>query len=341
MILGTLMLGAIIRSMIKRGLIPPWILARAGMLGINRRNRKYIGQYNPRSLFPLVDDKLKTRSMLSDAGIPMADLIGVIDTQSQVKDIVDLVEGHQGFAIKPAKGSGGKGILIVTHKDGDHWVKASGVRIRREDLVRHVSNILSGLYSLGGATDVALVESLIHQATHFNDYTVEGVPDIRVIVCRGYPAMAMVRLSTHASDGKANLHQGAVGVGIDIATGTALAAVQYGRPLGHHPDTNQPLDALTIPDWEALLVMAAKCYDVTGLGYLGIDIVVDRDRGPLLLELNARPGLAIQLANNTGLLPRLRRLDSLSVVDTRLTPETRVRRSREWFADQSVFDQAI
>lgn len=332
---------ATIRAAMMNGLIAPWTLSQAGMLGINRRNRKYIGQYNPRSLFPLVDDKRKTRTTLSEAGIPMADLIGVIDEQSQVKRIADLVDGHQGFAIKPAKGSGGKGILIITHKDGEHWVKASGARISRQDLVRHVSNILSGLYSLGGAADVALVESLIHQAPHFNDYTVEGVPDIRVIVCRGYPVMAMVRLSTHASDGKANLHQGAVGVGIDIATGVALAAVQHGQPLSHHPDTNKPLGALTIPDWEALLVMAARCYDVTGLGYLGIDIVVDRDRGPLLLELNARPGLAIQLANNAGLLPRLRRLDALSAADTRLTPEARVARSREWFADQSVFDQAI
>ena len=322
-------------------LIAPWALSRFGMLGMNERNRRYIGRYNPRSLFPLVDNKRLTRTTLSSADIPMAALIGVVDQQSQVKKIASLVEGHQGFAIKPSKGSGGKGILIVTHKDGDEWVKASGGRLTVEDLKRHISNILSGLYSLGGAADVALIESLIHQAHHFDDYTVEGVPDIRVIVCRGYPVMAMVRLSTHASDGKANLHQGAVGVGIDIATGEALAAVQHGQLLENHPDTGKHLGELAIPDWEALLVMASRCYDVTGLGYLGIDIVVDRDHGPLLLELNARPGLAIQLANNAGLLPRLRRLDKLTAADTRLPPEERVRRSREWFADESVFDKTV
>ena len=54
-----------------------------------------------------------------------------------------------------------------------------------------------------------------------------------------------------------------------------------------------------------MLEMAAKAYDVTGLGYLGADIVLDKTKGPLLLELNARPGLAIQVANRIGIRPLL------------------------------------
>jgi hypothetical protein len=54
-----------------------------------------------------------------------------------------------------------------------------------------------------------------------------------------------------------------------------------------------------------MLELAARSYELTGLGYQGIDIVLDRDKGPLLLELNARPGLAIQIANQAGLGPRL------------------------------------
>ncbi|MDX5335526.1 MAG: alpha-L-glutamate ligase-like protein, partial [Marinobacter sp.] len=49
----------------------------------------------------------------------------------------------------------------------------------------------------------------------------------------------------------------------------------------------------------------------TGLGYMGVDLVVDAYKGPLLLELNARPGLAIQMANGEGLLPRLRNIEAL------------------------------
>jgi hypothetical protein len=49
--------------------------------------------------------------------------------------------------------------------------------------------------------------------------------------------------------------------------------------------------------------------DQTGLGYIGADVVLDARRGPMVLELNARPGLAIQLANRAGLMPRLDTVD--------------------------------
>lgn len=131
-----------------------------------------------------------------------------------------------------------------------------------------------------------------------------------MVVYRGYPLMAMMRLSTHASDGKANLHQGAIGVGLDLASGRATQAVQYDRPVHHHPDTGRRLNELQIPDWTRLLELAAGCYEMSGLGYLGTDMVLDRHRGPLLLELNARPGLAIQMANRCGLAPRVAHIDA-------------------------------
>lgn len=312
-------------------LISPFRLKRLGILGMNRRNRDYIARYNERSLFPLVDNKLITRKTIGQAGIPAAELISVVREQSQVNNLSALLEGHDEFVIKPSKGSGGKGILVITGRDGESFRKSSGVLVSSDDLQRHVSNILSGLYSLGGTSDVAVIESLIHTAEEFKRYSVEGVPDIRVIICRGYPVMAMIRLSTHASDGKANLHQGAVGVGLDMKTGCAVQAVQHGKSVTHHPDTGQDLLDLCIPDWQTLLVMAARCYDVTGLGYLGIDMVIDRRYGPMLLELNARPGLTIQVANNSGLLTRLLKIDALSEAETRLSAEERVRLSQTWF----------
>lgn len=300
-----------------------------GIVGMNRRNIRYIGRYNDRRLYPLVDDKLKTKLLAKRYGIATPDLIGTVTTQFDVKHIAEMVAGHPGFVVKPAKGSGGKGILVVEHQDAEGYVKPSGYRLHREDLERHVSNILSGLYSLGGSPDVALVESLIAFDETFAEYTYEGVPDIRVIVFKGYPVMAMMRLSTAASDGKANLHQGAVGVGLDIASGTALRGVQFDRPRGDHPDTGHELASLTIPNWEELLRLASSCYEMTGLGYLGTDMVLDRHHGPMLLELNARPGLAIQMANGEGLRPRL---DLIERQAAGAAVEARVDFSREHFA---------
>ncbi|HRH78578.1 MAG TPA: sugar-transfer associated ATP-grasp domain-containing protein, partial [Cellvibrionaceae bacterium] len=147
----------------------------------------------------------------------------------------------------------------------------------------------------------------------------------------GFPVMAMMRLSCKASGGKANLHQGAVGVGIDIKTGAAVNAIQNGANIKVHPDTQQELSALQVPAWQELLELACGCYDMTGLGYLGVDLVLDRDLGPLLLELNARPGLSIQIANKAGLLPRLQAVEQLKKIE-RYSNLERVAFAREHFA---------
>ncbi|WP_290787413.1 alpha-L-glutamate ligase-like protein [Halomonas sp.] len=313
----------------------PAKLRLKGIIGMNRRNIRYIGRYNNRRLYPLVDDKLKTKLLAQEYGITSPALIGTVATQFGVKHLNDILRGHAGFVIKPAKGSGGKGILVIDRVENDAFVKPSGARLTLQDVERHASNILSGLYSLGGSPDVAVVEALINFDERLAEYTYEGVPDIRVIVFLGYPVMAMMRLSTAASDGKANLHQGAVGVGLDIATGTAIRGVQFDRTRLDHPDTGHELASLHIPDWHTLLLLAAGCYEMTGLGYLGTDVVLDRDHGPMLLELNARPGLAIQMANGEGLR---RRLDLIERQPSGVSPEERVAFAQHHFARRSELE---
>ncbi len=311
-------------------LINPFRLQRAGILGMNCRNIDFIGRYNERRRFPLVDDKLKTKLLAHEYGLATPLLRFVIRSQHEIRRVDSQLGELDGFAIKPARGSGGKGILIITGRHGDRFIKSSGKEISIDDIRRHLSNILAGLYSLAGSPDTAIIEDLIHLSPQFEGYSHEGIPDIRIIVFRGYPVMAMLRLSTHASDGKANLHQGAIGVGLDIASGKAIHAVQFGRRVQVHPDTGKRLDEITTPDWQVLLTLAARCYEMTGLGYIGADLVLDRKHGPALLELNARPGLAIQIANGSGLLPRLRRVESLG--DRAEAPEARVAWAMRAFA---------
>lgn len=294
---------------LKKHFISPSKLRQLGMLGLNERNLACISAHNPREGFPSVDDKLQTKLLAQKYRIATPALLGVIHHQAEIAEFERYLPAQGGFVIKPAKGSGGKGILVIQYASGGRYLKASGEWISRQIVERHLSNLISGLYSLGGNPDVAIVESLIHSASDFKDFTFEGVPDIRVIIYHGYPVMAMMRLSTRDSDGKANLHQGAIGVGIDLVQGTAIQAVQDDRPVFVHPDTGSALHKLSIKNWQYLLELAAACYDMTGLGYLGADLVVDAELGPLLLELNARPGLAIQMANGTGLKPRLNAID--------------------------------
>lgn len=291
--------------------ISPRRLKKLGMLNMNRRNVDYIARYNDRSAYPLVDNKLKTKLAVREYQVETPKLLQVVRQQHEISHFREMAEGLDGFAIKPAKGSGGKGIMVITGREGDDYIKASGARVSLATLERHMTNILAGLYSLAGAPDVAIVESLVECSPSLAKYSFEGVPDIRIVVFQGYPVMAMLRLATRASDGKANLHQGAIGVGLDISSGKSLNAVQFNRPVALHPDTELPLENIDIEDWQSMLEMTSCCYEATGLGYMGVDLVVDANQGPLLLELNARPGLAIQMANGCGLLPRLRHIEAL------------------------------
>lgn len=288
-------------------------LHEAGVLGLNERNADYIARLNPRRLYPLVDDKVLTKKLALEAGMAVPDLYGVIAHQGEVRTFAEIVREKESFVIKPARGSGGDGILVVTGRSKrkrDTFRLSSGVFVSEGEILHHISNTVSGQYSLSGSRDAALIEYCVHFDPTFAEVSYQGVPDIRVIVYRGYPVMAMVRLPTRASDGKANLHQGAVGAGIDLGSGTTLTGVLGNDVVDEHPDTGALITGLEIPMWDFILESSARGYDVTGLGYLGVDMVIDDSRGPLILEMNARPGLNIQIANCAGLRERIERVEA-------------------------------
>jgi alpha-L-glutamate ligase-like protein len=281
-------------------------LTAMGVLGINRRNAEYTLRYNPRHLYPLVDDKLRTKEVALKADLAVPELYGVVATEHQVQHIDDLLKPYTDFAIKPSRGSGGEGILVISGRTKELYRKIDGMLLGSEEIGYQLFNIISGMYSLGGQPDKALIEYRVRFDPQFDPISYLGVPDIRMIVFLGVPVMSMVRLPTRMSKGKANLHQGAIGAGIDIGDGTTLTAVWRNNIVNEHPDTGNPVTGIRIPHWNRLLHIAARCYDLTGLGYIGVDLVLDKDKGPLILELNARPGLSIQIANRSGLLPRLK-----------------------------------
>jgi len=307
-------------------------LRDAGVLGLNERNADFIMRFNPRRHYPRVDDKVLTKELALNAGMAVPDLYGVIANQGEVSNFPVIVENVESFVIKPAQGSGGDGILVITgrsERKRDCFRLSSGVIISEGEILYHLSNIVGGQYSLSGNPDKALIEYCVRFDPVFANVCYQGVPDIRVVVYRGYPAMAMVRLPTRASDGKANLHQGAVGAGIDMGTGVTMNGVLDDEVVDEHPDTGALVAGLEIPHWDFILESSAKGYDVTELGYLGVDMVIDRDRGPLILEMNARPGLNIQIANFAGLKSRITRIDEIH--DTSAEPAERARAARDEF----------
>jgi alpha-L-glutamate ligase-like protein len=201
-------------------------------------------------------------------------------------------------------------MIIVEHRNG-RLITAGRESLTSADVRYHLSAVLTGLYSLAGRPDRAIIEQRIVRHAAFEKIAMDGTPDIRLVVYRGIPAMAMVRLPTKASQGRANLHQGAAAAGVDLVEGRTIGGICRSRPIEHHPDTKFPLAGMIIPFWERIIEAGMRLAHGLELGYLGIDFVLDEKRGPLVLEANARPGLGIQLANRCGLVERLHAIDAL------------------------------
>jgi alpha-L-glutamate ligase-like protein len=303
---------------------------------MNRRNADYIMRCNPRSSFPLLDDKVLTKRLAAARQIPTPPLYLLVERHGDIARFEKSLEGRCEFAVKPARGSGGSGILLIRNCTEKGFVTQSGEVLSREDLYYHIAHILSGIFSLEGLEDRAIIEGLIHPDPVFAAVSYQGVPDVRIIVYRDVPVMAMVRLPTRASDGKANLHRGAIGAGVNLRDGKTGTAVHGIRVITHHPDTKEAVSGIQIPYWENLLAIAAETCSLTGLGFIGVDLVIDEQHGPLLLELNARPGLAIQLANRHGLRKRLERVDQ-APPEIFASPGTRISWARENFGDSPPF----
>jgi len=273
------------------------------MLGLNRRNHDLITRYNPRALFQIVDHKVKTKAALTALNLPVAKTLAVYRVHREIVDFSVQARDWPEFVIKPAQGAGGEGVVSIVERRASDFVTADGRKLSVRDIESHLSDILSGIYSLNQRYDEVLVETLIKPHSLLAHLSFHGLPDIRVIVFRGMPLMAMLRVATRASRGRANLHAGGIGIGVDLATGLTTHALAGKTWLSMHPDTDVPLCSVPLPRWSELLTIAAQCADAVALGYLGVDLTLDEKGKPLVLELNARPGLSIQLANRRGLRP--------------------------------------
>lgn len=289
----------------------PSELKESGILGINRRNLNYIIECNPRAFYPRVDNKLRTKTICEANGIPVPETYGVLRTHGDVRLFLDMIRDQPDFVVKPACGAAGRGVMVIAEHVGEMFMTPGGRGIRWSEVKYHLSTVISGLHSLGGRADYAIIERRIVTHPVLDSISVGGTPDVRVILYRGVPVMAMLRLPTEASGGRANLHQGAIAAAVDLSTGRTYGGVCQNRVLDTHPDTQQPIAGVELPDWHNLLDASMRLGDALELGYLGVDFVIDAETGPVVLEANARPGLAIQVANRMGLRPRLEKVHAL------------------------------
>lgn len=285
------------------------------ILGLNARTQLFAYKHNTKRGKNIADSKIQTARVLKKAGVSHPKIYKkFLDPRDVLEFNWDTLPPK--FALKPSRGMGGEGIIVVKRrlKDG-RWLSTQRERLTIDDLKLHTLDVLEGAYSMGNVPDVAFIQEYVGRAKIFRRWAYRGTPDIRVIVFNKIPIMAMLRLPTRESGGRANLHQGALGVGVDIATGITTKAIWHGEEIVFKPGTELKLRGIKIPGWNSILETAVDAQDASGLGYAGVDIVIHPDKGPMVLELNAQPGLQIQLANGEGLRKRLERVEDLNVVD--------------------------
>lgn len=270
-----------------------------GVMGLNKRNIELIYAHNRREDYHLADDKVRSKEILHDKAISCAETYAVITNIKDIKKMWAKCEKHQAMAIKPSNGFGGEGIKILKKDEQDNWI-SSGRKISEDEIFRHITSIISGLYSMS-SNDSCLIEECIVPHPFFAEIYGDGVPDFRVITLKNKPIMAMLRMPTSKSDGKANLHQNGVGIGVDMEKGTLTQVYDGKRYTQHHPDNPAIIFGKNIPFWNEIMALSIATSKAFPLNFLGIDVVIDRKKGPQIMEVNVRSGLGIQLVNKRGL----------------------------------------
>lgn len=312
------------------------------ILGLNARNHLYQSRYNARHGKRIADSKLLTKKFLSRLKLPHPRLIAAFATPMEAMRF-DWDSLTDNFVVKPAGGYAGEGILLIRRRiskeegrrkkeEGNptsqflhpssfspfpsrsaRFQLMDGSTISLRDLKLHTLDILEGRFDKYDLPGTVIIEERVIKHPRFKRYAYQGTPDIRVILFNKVPVMAMLRLPTPQSRGRANLHQGAIGVGIDLATGITTHGVRWDKSIATVPETNLKLNGIDIPSWDRILELSAEIADRIDLGYFAVDFLIDPVKGPLVVELTARPGLSIQLANTAGMKRRLERVEGLQI----------------------------
>jgi len=297
-------------------------MKRSDILGMNARNHLYQARYNRRKGKKIAGSKLLTKKVLRKEKLGVPQLYRIFRTEKAV-DKFDFSRLPESFVVKPSQGLGGEGIWVVERGGtfAGEWVMVDLRRVTVADLSLHIKDILSGKYSMFDLPDAAFIEERVEVHPRFEPISFQGTPDIGVLVFNRVPVMAFLRLPTKESHGKANMFQGAIACGIDMATGVTTKAIKHTSEVKFFPGSRRKLRGVRIPRWDRVLRLAVKAAEIVGLGYCRVDIALQPRKTktgklkskPMVLEVNAQPGLKIQLSNEEGLRRRLERVEGLKV----------------------------
>ncbi|MFA5871643.1 MAG: sugar-transfer associated ATP-grasp domain-containing protein [Parcubacteria group bacterium] len=272
-------------------------------LGMNLRNY-LIREYNSFESLDLAKDKSGAKRLFSEHGIITPKTFFEIKSFSDLSKISLFPDE---FVIKPSRGFGGNGIMVL-QKNSQGFLDPSGEVFSENKIRKHIRKILDGEFSGHKEEDVAIVEERIFASPKITFKESAGLPDIRIFCVNYVPVMAMMRHSTKATRGRANLTVGAIGIGIDVETGrvTHLFSKKEEREF-KLSDFDIP-ENFRVPHWKQLIEASIEASKLSQLSISGVDLIIDRNDRVVLIEINGRPGIEIQNVNKKSLLESMRLL---------------------------------
>ena len=282
------------------------------LLGLNARVLDYIKEYNDSTAKKMADSKIKTKEFLSAKWVSVVDTLLVVSNLKELEKI-NLDDLKLPFVVKPNAWFWGKWILIIDKKDASwNFVLNNWDVMTKKELLSHFQFILEWFFSLSWNRDKVIIEKKVILDSSIELLWKFWLPDLRVIVFNMVPVMAMFRIPTAESKWKANLHAWACWVWVDIAT-WKLTYITYKWKNVKSVPWIWDVRWIELPNWEKVLETAVKVQQITKIWFLGCDIVLDKQDWPLLLEMNIRPGLSVQLANLAPLKTRLKKVSGVFI----------------------------
>lgn len=330
----------------------------------NARNLLYIKKFNDKKAIRLANNKLETKIFLWERWIPFAKTYWIISNRNELYEFDFSYLPKKTFIIKPNQWSKGNWILIVKNISKEENLKPKEknnflnfIIKKREKIVpyktipthkkelyhiwektindptfrRYLLDIIDGKFSMNMGWDKVIIEEKLTPGELFKDFCEYGLADIRIIVFNLVPIATMIRVPTKYSNGKANLAQWWLGLGIEICTGKITSMLRKNKVYTHKfPKEFAHFFGKQIPYRKDILFLSSKAQYYVNLGYLALDRVITNE-GPKLLEINARAWLEVQKVTNTPLEKILEKIEDLNIQD----PEKWVEIAKTLFSKES------
>jgi len=278
----------------------------------NERNLEFIKWKNTSFARYLADSKLRTKEFLQSKNIPVPENFYVIKKHSQLLDL-DLSILKPPFVVKPNFGYWWNWILVIDNVDSvGNYITNTWEIISKRKMMQHFRDILDWFFSLSWNRDQVVIERKVELDESIALIWKYWLPDIRVIVYNMIPIIAMLRVPTEESGWKANLHVWACWVWVEVWTWKLTHITSKNKIIKTIPWIGD-IRWLELPHWDKVLELTSSLQQITWIWYLACDIVLDKEKGPLLLEVNIRPWLSVQNANLMPLWARLKKVEWITV----------------------------